>query len=81
MPSYRYNPPASVTAQAVGSFLGDLSKNALIDLYCQQLALNRGEADREVTLVEVIEDAEPMLKLRGDRVPSRWRQALVRGAQ
>lgn len=65
-------PPCSVTSSEVARELDELSKAALIDLYCQQLALNLGDGDTPVTLAQVREDAVPMLELRGDTTPRSW---------
>ena len=59
------------TRLEVGRELDRLSKAALIDLYTCALSrvIESGQFHRAPTLEDVAEDAIPMLKLRGDRVP------------
>ena len=55
----------------VGRFLMDnVSKAALADLYLQALALLSGSADCAVTLEQLQQDADPTLRLRGDKTIS-----------
>lgn len=60
---------ALLTSEAeVASRLDEqVSKFALIELYLQALAAQRGHCDDPCTWSEVLEDANPTLLLRGDR--------------
>ena len=62
-------PPAlTVVSREVAEHLDRLSKAALIDLYIHKLAVNLGACDDAPTLEQVAEDANPVLRLRGDRL-------------
>ena len=58
----------SVTASpALVDALYGVSWAALVDLYLQQLSLNEGSCDEPVSIEALKEDANPMLRMRGDR--------------
>ena len=44
------------------------SKRALIELYLQALAAQLGHCDEPCSMEELIEDANPVLRMRGDRL-------------
>ena len=63
------SPPAlSVTTESTFLLLQRVSKTALIDLYLQQLALSLGSCDDPPTVAQVVKDANPTLRVRGDRL-------------
>ena len=61
-------PKLHVVCPGVAYALDKVSKAALIDLYVQALAANLGACDTAPTLEEVRADADPTLRLRGDRL-------------
>jgi hypothetical protein len=62
-------PMSITTSDEAASALDRLSKAALIDLYTCALAAAQGECDTPPTMEQIREDAIPLLKLRGDRIP------------
>lgn len=67
-------PMLAVVSTEMGRALDQLSKAALIDAYVQALALSLGESDTAPTLEQALDDLEPLLQLRGDRVPDELRK-------
>jgi len=60
--------PQLKTSQAAGRWLVDsISKVAAVELYLAALARANGAADTAPTMQEVCEDAQPVLRVRGDR--------------
>ena len=58
--------------------INKISKAALCDLYCQSLALQNGHADSAVSMAELLEDADPVLRARNDRTLESCRKADIR---
>lgn len=67
-------PPMLEVSDVIGAALGQISKAAIIDLYCQALACVCGESDTPPSFSDLLDSAEPTLLLRGDRVPQEWRK-------
>ncbi len=64
-------PMSITTSEEAARALDCLSKAALIDLYTCALAATLGECDTPPTMEQIRQDAIPLLRLRGDRVPQR----------
>jgi hypothetical protein len=57
---------------AGGDLLDSVSKAALVDLYLQALAATLGACDTPPSWEQVMNDANPTLRLRGDRPLQYW---------
>lgn len=58
-----------IATSDVYRWLDHVSKTALIDLVAQNVALIEGHCDEPATIDEIRAHAEPILRLRGDRIP------------
>ena len=66
--SYFKKYPVVATGQE-GMILAQCSKAALIDIVAVLLARANGHCDEACTPTEIVEEIEPTLLLRGDRLP------------
>ncbi len=67
--------PQLETSSAAGRWLLErVSKAALMELYLAALARANGAADEAPTKEQVCEDADPVLRIRGDRALAKMLQ-------
>ena len=66
-----YTYPVLLTSEdpEVVRFLRKLNKSALIDIVTQSIAALEGQLDEPISIEQLRDHAEPVLRVRGDRVP------------
>lgn len=69
-------PPILVTSSdpEVLEALSAMSKAALADIAAQSIALAQGRADQPITVADLVVHAEPVLRVREDRIPAPMRR-------